>query len=215
MREFRLRESELDMKREEKLKNLEDALHARNESSEFLAAQRIEAIRQLKEEEREKIFEKIRYLLHLLGLIWIFFLFIFWYCYWILYYWNRYVRSQHYYNSFFFIIITLLPSLPHIFILTITNIIDKFWFASVLVLTWWLLNHYCHSLLSWKSFRNWIIDLHFITIIWFLFVHFLYRSKRIKVLRRLARRRNEAEPQLSGDVNKDIIDDYFDKGIKK
>ena len=41
----------------------------------------------------------------------------------------------------------------------------------------------------------------------------LYRSKRIKVLRRLARRRNEAEPQLSGDVNKDIIDDYFDKGF--
>ena len=69
MREFRLRESELDMKREEKLKNLEDALHARNESSEFLAAQRIEAIRQLKEEEREKIFEKIRYLLSLLGSI--------------------------------------------------------------------------------------------------------------------------------------------------
>ena len=61
MKEFRLRESELDMKREEKLKNLKDALHTRNDSGEFLAAQRIEAIRQLKEEEREKIFEKIRY----------------------------------------------------------------------------------------------------------------------------------------------------------
>lgn len=60
MREFRLRENELDFKREEKLRLLEEALRIRNESSEFLAAQRIEAIRQLKEVEREKIFEKIR-----------------------------------------------------------------------------------------------------------------------------------------------------------
>ena len=60
LREFRLREAELDVKREEKLKSLEEVLQSRNESSEFLAAQRIEVIRQLKEEEREKIFEKIR-----------------------------------------------------------------------------------------------------------------------------------------------------------
>lgn len=60
-REFQLRESELDFKREEKLRLLEDALRVRNESSEFLAAQRIEAIRQLKEAEREKEFEKIRW----------------------------------------------------------------------------------------------------------------------------------------------------------
>ena len=59
-REFQLRENELDFKREEKLRLLEDALRVRNESSEFLAAQRIEAIRQLKEAEREKEFEKIR-----------------------------------------------------------------------------------------------------------------------------------------------------------
>lgn len=40
-----------------------------------------------------------------------------------------------------------------------------------------------------------------------------YRSKRIQVLRRLARQRDRAEPLLSGDLNKDIIDEYFDKGI--
>lgn len=61
LREFRLREAELDVKREEKLKSLEEVLQSRNESSEFLAAQRIEVIRQLKEEEREEIFKNIRF----------------------------------------------------------------------------------------------------------------------------------------------------------
>mmetsp|Transcript_9564 Transcript_9564/g.9369 ORF Transcript_9564/g.9369 Transcript_9564/m.9369 type:complete len:467 (-) Transcript_9564:171-1571(-) len=99
IREFRIRESEFDILREEKLRELLEALNNRDESSEFLASQRIEAIRQIREEEKEKIFEKIR-------------------------------------------------------------------------------------------------------------------SKRIQVLRRLARQRDRAEPLLSGDLNKDIIDDYFDKGSK-
>jgi Cilia- and flagella-associated protein 91 len=60
MREFSLRESEIDAKREEKLRQLEEALRIRNESSEFFAAQKIEAIRQSKEAQREKAFEKIR-----------------------------------------------------------------------------------------------------------------------------------------------------------
>jgi Cilia- and flagella-associated protein 91 len=60
MREFSLRESEIDAKREEKLRLLEEALRIRNESSEFFAAQKIEAIRQSKEAQREKAFEKIR-----------------------------------------------------------------------------------------------------------------------------------------------------------
>ena len=61
LREYRYRESELDLKREEKLQELEESLRLRNENSEFLAAQRIEAIRQSKESEREISFEKIRY----------------------------------------------------------------------------------------------------------------------------------------------------------
>jgi Cilia- and flagella-associated protein 91 len=60
MREFSLRESEIDAKREEKLRLLEEALRIRNESSEFFAAQKIEAIRQSKEAQREIAFEKIR-----------------------------------------------------------------------------------------------------------------------------------------------------------
>ena len=37
------------------------------------------------------------------------------------------------------------------------------------------------------------------------------RNKRIKVLRKLALRRNQQEPQLSSTEPKDIIDSYFDK----
>jgi hypothetical protein len=61
IREFRIRENEFDILREEKLRELQEALNNRDESSEFLASQRIEAIRQIREEEKEKIFEKIRY----------------------------------------------------------------------------------------------------------------------------------------------------------
>lgn len=45
-----------------------------------------------------------------------------------------------------------------------------------------------------------------------LILYFLFRSKRIKVLRRLARQRNDAEPLLSGAIASDIINDYFDRG---
>ena len=38
------------------------------------------------------------------------------------------------------------------------------------------------------------------------------RKNRIKVLRRLARKRNEAEPMLSGTTGRDIINEYFDRG---
>ena len=99
MREFKLREQEMDAKREEKLLQLRQALDDRDESNEFLASQRVEAIRLSLTEQREKALEKIR-------------------------------------------------------------------------------------------------------------------NKRIKVLRRLARQRNLAEPLLSGDTGKDIINDYFDKGSK-
>jgi hypothetical protein len=38
------------------------------------------------------------------------------------------------------------------------------------------------------------------------------RKNRIQVLRRLARKRNEAEPLLSGTQGRDIINEYFDRG---
>ena len=38
------------------------------------------------------------------------------------------------------------------------------------------------------------------------------RKNRIQVLRRLARKRNEAEPTLSGTAGRDIINEYFDRG---
>jgi DNA-binding MltR family transcriptional regulator len=45
-----------------KSRELQEALNNRDESSEFSASQRIDAIRQIREEEKEKIFEKIRYI---------------------------------------------------------------------------------------------------------------------------------------------------------
>lgn len=38
------------------------------------------------------------------------------------------------------------------------------------------------------------------------------RKSRIQVLRRLARKRNEAEPMLSGTSGRDIINEYYDRG---
>ncbi|CAM9223040.1 unnamed protein product, partial [Ectocarpus fasciculatus] len=38
------------------------------------------------------------------------------------------------------------------------------------------------------------------------------RKNRIQVLRRLARKRNEAEPLLSGTTGRDIINEYYDRG---
>lgn len=68
MREFLHRESEIDLKREERLQELGESLRLRNENSEFLAAQRIEAIRQSKEQDREAAFEKLRYM-HMLSVV--------------------------------------------------------------------------------------------------------------------------------------------------
>jgi hypothetical protein len=60
LKEFRFRENEIDAKREEKLSILRQALLDRDESNEFLSAQRVEAVRQSKMDEREKQLEKIR-----------------------------------------------------------------------------------------------------------------------------------------------------------
>jgi hypothetical protein len=40
------------------------------------------------------------------------------------------------------------------------------------------------------------------------------RKSRIQVLRRLARKRNDAEPMLSGTAGRDIINEYYDRGSK-
>jgi hypothetical protein len=60
LKEFQLRENEIDLKREEKLVAIERALRDRDESNEFLASQRVEAVRQIRMEEREKTLQKIR-----------------------------------------------------------------------------------------------------------------------------------------------------------
>lgn len=60
MREFRVREAEIDRKREERLAQLQEAINERTESNELLASQRVEAIRQLRMDEREAAMTKIR-----------------------------------------------------------------------------------------------------------------------------------------------------------
>jgi len=60
LREFNMREAEMDAKREARLVQLQQALMDRNESNEFLASQRVEAMRQSRMEEREKVLQKIR-----------------------------------------------------------------------------------------------------------------------------------------------------------
>lgn len=60
LREFKLRENEIDAKREERLLALQRALQERDEAHEFMASQRIESIRQNRMEEREKALQKIR-----------------------------------------------------------------------------------------------------------------------------------------------------------
>eukprot|EP01035_Chromulina_nebulosa_P023396 gene23396-30321_t len=60
MLEFKLRENEIDSKRDQKLQDLEQALLDREESNEFLISQRIEGVRLLRMEEREKILQKIK-----------------------------------------------------------------------------------------------------------------------------------------------------------
>ncbi len=60
MKEFKLRENEIDLKRNEKLEKLSDILHEREDSHEFMTSQRLESIRLLKMEEREKELLKLR-----------------------------------------------------------------------------------------------------------------------------------------------------------
>ena len=99
MKEYRLREHEIDSKRDGKLQEIHRALLEREESNEFMTSQRLESIRLSRMEEREDMLQKIR-------------------------------------------------------------------------------------------------------------------NKRIKALRRLAHQRNVADPVLSDDAGRDIINDYFDKGSK-
>lgn len=60
MREFHIREQEIDALREEKLQKLQEAIQDREESNEFMTSQRLESVRLLRMEEREKVLEKIR-----------------------------------------------------------------------------------------------------------------------------------------------------------
>ena len=60
MREFNLREGEIDRRREERLGELQEALNERDESEEMVSAQRVEAIRQMRMEERDIALTKIR-----------------------------------------------------------------------------------------------------------------------------------------------------------
>ena len=59
MREFKLREGEIDAKRENRIFVLQQALQEKNESAEFLASQRVESIRQARMEERETNLQKL------------------------------------------------------------------------------------------------------------------------------------------------------------
>jgi hypothetical protein len=61
LREFKMREKEIDSQRHEKLEKLSQALHDREESNEFMTSQRLESVRLLRMEEREKALEKIRH----------------------------------------------------------------------------------------------------------------------------------------------------------
>lgn len=60
MREFNLREGEIDRRREERLGELQAALNERDESEEMVSAQRVEAIRQMRMDERDIALTKIR-----------------------------------------------------------------------------------------------------------------------------------------------------------
>jgi hypothetical protein len=60
MKEFRMREGEIDTRREARMEAIEQALRDRDESAEFLASQRVEGLRLLRMEEREKTLMKIR-----------------------------------------------------------------------------------------------------------------------------------------------------------
>lgn len=60
LREYKLREAEMGAQRDVRLATLAKALEEREESNEFLASQRVEAIRQSRMDVREKTLKKIR-----------------------------------------------------------------------------------------------------------------------------------------------------------
>ena len=60
LREFKLREEEVDRNREERLAKLEEHLHERDEANEFLVSQRLESTRQIKMAEKERAVQKLR-----------------------------------------------------------------------------------------------------------------------------------------------------------
>eukprot|EP00607_Mallomonas_marina_P010938 CAMPEP_0182423150 /NCGR_PEP_ID=MMETSP1167-20130531/9057_1 /TAXON_ID=2988 /ORGANISM="Mallomonas Sp, Strain CCMP3275" /LENGTH=718 /DNA_ID=CAMNT_0024601851 /DNA_START=91 /DNA_END=2247 /DNA_ORIENTATION=+ len=60
LKEYNLREKEIDSQREGRLLKLRRALDERDENNEFLASQRIEALRQNRMDEREKVVQQIR-----------------------------------------------------------------------------------------------------------------------------------------------------------
>lgn len=60
MKEFKQREEEIDANREGRLASLQRVLEERDEAQEFLASQRVEAIRQTRMDEREQTLQKIR-----------------------------------------------------------------------------------------------------------------------------------------------------------
>jgi len=60
LKEFRLREAEIDRRREERLEELQSALNIREQSNELVSSQRVEAIRQTRIDEREVALQKIR-----------------------------------------------------------------------------------------------------------------------------------------------------------
>lgn len=60
MKEFKLRETEIDLKREIKLQEIHQALIEREETNEFMTSQRLENIRLNRMEEREVVLQKIR-----------------------------------------------------------------------------------------------------------------------------------------------------------
>lgn len=60
MREFHLRELEIDANRQERVEKIKLALTEREESNDFMTSQRLESVRLLRMEEREKVLQKIR-----------------------------------------------------------------------------------------------------------------------------------------------------------
>lgn len=60
LREFRVREAEMDRNREERLSTLESHLRERDDANDFLVSQRLESTRQSKMQEKERAVQKLR-----------------------------------------------------------------------------------------------------------------------------------------------------------